>query len=101
RWQQRAQVVSVSELLEVVLKDTRYIEKLEEDASSQKDELALGRIENIRELVGVAKEFEQIADEPDLDSFLTRISLVSDLDAIKQDQDAVKMMTLHMAKGLE
>jgi DNA helicase-2/ATP-dependent DNA helicase PcrA len=51
--------------------------------------------------MAVAKEFEAIADEPDLSSFLTRISLVSDLDSANLDQDAVKMMTLHLAKGLE
>lgn len=101
RWQLAAQVSSVSELLSLVLSDVKYIERLEEEAGSSKDELALGRIENVRELQAVAKEFEAIADEPDLDSFLTRISLVSDLDSIALDQDAVKMMTLHLAKGLE
>jgi DNA helicase-2/ATP-dependent DNA helicase PcrA len=101
RWHMLSTATPVSSLLEMVLKDIRYIEKLEEDVSSAKDELALGRIENVRELVAVAKEFEQVADEPDLDSFLTRISLVSDLDAIKDGQDAIKLMTLHSAKGLE
>ena len=101
RWQMLQRATSISGLLDMVIKDTRYIDKLEEDANSSKDELALGRIENVRELMAVAKEFEQIADEPDLDSFLTRISLVSDLDSLQQDADAVKMMTLHSAKGLE
>jgi DNA helicase-2/ATP-dependent DNA helicase PcrA len=101
RWQLAAQVSPVSDLLSLVLNDIKYIEKLEEDAGSSKDELALGRIENVRELQAVAKEFEQIADEPDLDSFLTRISLVSDLDSLAMEQDAVKLMTLHSAKGLE
>jgi DNA helicase-2/ATP-dependent DNA helicase PcrA len=91
--------ISVSELLQRVLRETRYLEKLAED--SDKDELAYGRIENVKELVAVAQEFDEIADEPDLDSFLTRISLVSDLDAVKLDQDAVKLMTVHSAKGLE
>jgi DNA helicase-2/ATP-dependent DNA helicase PcrA len=101
RWQMLSATMSVSSLLDLVLKETRYIEKLEEDVHSQRDELALGRIDNVREFVNVAKEFESIADEPDLDSFLTRISLVSDLDAVDLDSDAVKMMTLHSAKGLE
>ncbi|HEY9715429.1 MAG TPA: 3'-5' exonuclease, partial [Chroococcales cyanobacterium] len=101
RWRDAAKVTPVSELLQLILKDIRYIEKLEEDAHASKDELALGRIENVRELVAVAQEFEEIADEPDLDSFLTRISLVSDLDAIKANDDSIKLMTLHAAKGLE
>ena len=96
-----SKMMKVSELLETVLKEIRYIEQLEDDANASKDELALGRIENIRELIVVAKEFEETADEPDLDSFLTRISLVSDLDAVKESQDSVTLMTLHAAKGLE
>ncbi|HEY9681738.1 MAG TPA: 3'-5' exonuclease [Oculatellaceae cyanobacterium] len=101
RWQMFSQMMKVSELLETVLKEIAYIERLEEDANSNKDELALGRIENVRELIVVAKEFEETADEPDLDSFLTRISLVSDLDAVKESEDSVTLMTLHAAKGLE
>ncbi|HEY9784036.1 MAG TPA: 3'-5' exonuclease, partial [Candidatus Obscuribacterales bacterium] len=101
RWHMLSGRIGVADLLETILKETRYIEKLEEDANSDRDELALGRIENVRELIAVAREFESVADEPDLDSFLTRISLVSDLDAIKEDQDAVTLMTLHSAKGLE
>jgi DNA helicase II / ATP-dependent DNA helicase PcrA len=101
RWQMLSKATAISSLMDLVLKETGYIEKLEEDANSSRDELALGRIDNVRELINVAKEFESIADEPDLDSFLTRISLVSDLDSLELDQDAVKMMTLHSAKGLE
>lgn len=106
-WQQYAakpvegeeRTISVSELVLRVLKETRYLESIEEGA--ERDELAETRIENVREFVAVAKEFDEIADEPDLDSFLTRISLVSDLDAAKLDQDLIKLMTVHSAKGLE
>ncbi|MBZ0188184.1 MAG: UvrD-helicase domain-containing protein, partial [Candidatus Obscuribacterales bacterium] len=91
----------VSGLIELILNDTKYIQQLEEQALSSKDELAYGRIENIREFLAVAKEFEEIAEKPDLDSFLTRISLVSDLDQVDLGDDAIKLMTLHSAKGLE
>ncbi len=102
RWQMFSKMMPVSQLMETILKETSYVEKLQEDAAMDKDPLATGRIENIRELVNVAKEFEQEADEPDLDSFLTRISLMSDLDSLKDtDQDVVTLMTLHSAKGLE
>lgn len=101
RWHDRLNDTEVTKLLDGILKETRYLEKLEEDAGSFKDEQALSRIENVRELMVVAKEFEAVADSPDLDSFLTRISLVSDLDNLDVNQDAVKMMTLHSAKGLE
>lgn len=98
---EQSKVIPVSDLLEEILKSTGYISRLEKDAHESKDELALGRIENVMELVAVAKEFEQTADEPDLDSFLTRISLVSDLDKANLDEDTVKLMTIHSSKGLE
>lgn len=100
RWRTEASN-SVSGLVELILKDSKYIEALEDAAESKKDELALGRIDNVREFISVAKEFETIADEPDLDSFLTRISLVSDLDQVELEDDAIKLMTIHAAKGLE
>lgn len=101
KWHEFSLTGAVSELLEKILLDTGYLEKLEEEANQAKDELALGRIDNIKELVAVAREFEAMADEPDLDSFLTRISLVSDLDAVKNSEDTVKLMTIHSSKGLE
>lgn len=101
RWHMLSKTIPVSQLLSTLLKETKYLDKLQEDAQSQKDELALGRIENVVELKKVAEDFEKTADEPDLDSFLTRISLVSDLDAVREGEDAVTLMTLHAAKGLE
>jgi len=100
-WQALAQANVVSELLAAVLKETRYLELLEEEARATKDELTMGRVENIQELLAVAKEFEAIADEANLESFLTRISLVSDLDSFQEGQSAITLMTLHSAKGLE
>jgi len=91
----------ISGLLEMILEDTKYMDVLAEEAMNSKDETAIGRMENIRELLAVAKEFESIADEPDLESFLTRISLVSDLDNKQMDEENLKLMTLHSAKGLE
>lgn len=100
-WQNMAGIMPVSDLLELVLRQSTYLQKLEEEANSSRDELAHGRVENVRELIAVAKEFEQMADEPTLEAFLTKISLVSDIDALKAGEDAVKLMTLHSAKGLE
>ncbi|MBY0358131.1 MAG: ATP-dependent helicase [Candidatus Obscuribacterales bacterium] len=101
RLQDLATHKSVSELLELLLSQSGYTRKLEEEASAAKDETAYGRLENLRELITVAQEFESLADEPNLESFLTRISLVSDLDAVKHGEDAVRLMTLHSSKGLE
>lgn len=91
----------ISGLMALIIDDTRYMDVLAEEAMNQKDETAVGRMENIRELLAVAADFESVADEPDLESFLTRISLVSDLDNQKLDEENLKLMTLHSAKGLE
>jgi DNA helicase II / ATP-dependent DNA helicase PcrA len=116
RWQQRAvpQVKNeetghttgypdpISGLIQMILDDTRYMDMLAEEAMNSKDEMAISRMENVKELLMVAKEFEEIADTPDLETFLTRISLVSDLDNEKlEKEENLKLMTLHSAKGLE
>jgi DNA helicase-2/ATP-dependent DNA helicase PcrA len=55
------------------------------------------RAENVRELMSVANEYQDLG----LDGFLEEISLVSDLDSADFSNDAVTLMTLHSAKGLE
>ena len=66
-----------------------------------------GRLENVQELVGVAREYEQRAaaagEEPSLASFLQQVSLVADQDALEEGEERgrVTLMTLHNAKGLE
>ena len=64
---------------------------------------AEGKIENLEELVGVAREYEEAATEPSLSTFLQEISLYSDQDALRDDEGGgqVTLMTLHNAKGLE
>src|ERR687898_930876 len=58
-------------------------------------------IENLQELVGVAREYQETAAEPNLSTFLQEISLFSDQDALRDRQSLVTLMTLHNAKGLE
>jgi DNA helicase II / ATP-dependent DNA helicase PcrA len=91
--------LSVSELIERVLDRTGYVEALEAERTIE----ARGRIENLEELVGVAREFEAASDEPSLSTFLQEISLYSDQDALLGDDGGgqVTLMTLHSAKGLE
>jgi DNA helicase-2/ATP-dependent DNA helicase PcrA len=62
---------------------------------------AQGRQENLQELVGVAREWQETAGEPSLSGFLQEISLYSDQDAIRGEGSLVTLMTLHNAKGLE
>ncbi len=93
----------VAELLEAVLSETGYIEALEAERTIE----AQGRIENLQELVGVAAEFdanravEGPSDIAPLDEFLQQISLYTDQDSLRRDEELVTLMTLHNAKGLE
>ena len=87
----------VSELLERTLERSGYLEALEAERTIE----AQGRIENLQELVGVAREYQETAEEPSLSHFLQEISLYSDQDAIRGEESLVTLMTLHNAKGLE
>jgi DNA helicase-2/ATP-dependent DNA helicase PcrA len=91
---------NVADIVEAVLDRTGYLEALEAERTIE----ARGRIENLEELVGVAREYDHAAQEPSLSGFLQEISLYSDQDAIRDDPDEgglVTLMTLHTAKGLE
>jgi DNA helicase-2/ATP-dependent DNA helicase PcrA len=109
-----AQELDVPELIEAVLDRSGYREALEAERTIE----AQGRLENLEELVSVAREWlEQpprvlrpgvggFADdapslEPSLSSFLQEVSLYSDQDAIRGEGSLVTLMTLHNAKGLE
>ncbi len=79
------------ELLEVVLDRSGYVRELEAEHSVE----AEGRIENLAELVGAAREFDSV------DTFLEQVGLVADTDELGDDESSVLLMTLHSAKGLE
>jgi len=87
----------VSELVQRVLEQSGYLDALEAERTIE----AQGRIENLQELVGVAREYQETADEPSLSHFLQEISLFSDQDSIRGEESLVTLMTLHNAKGLE
>jgi DNA helicase-2/ATP-dependent DNA helicase PcrA len=87
----------VPELLERVLERSGYLASLEAERTVE----AQGRIENLMELVGVAREYQAASAEPSLSEFLQGISLYSDQDALEEERSLVTLMTLHNAKGLE
>ena len=99
----KAETAPVSETLEAVLTETGYFESLEAERTIE----AEGRVENLRELIGVAGEFdtnrlvEGESDVPALDEFLQQISLYTDQDKLETDTSLLTLMTLHNAKGLE
>ena len=93
----------VADLLERVLDETAYFEALESERTGE----AEGRVENLRELIGVAGEFdtnralEGDSEVPPLDEFLQQISLYSEQDKLTGQEELLTLMTLHNAKGLE
>ncbi|HEV7411566.1 MAG TPA: 3'-5' exonuclease, partial [Bradyrhizobium sp.] len=90
RWRSQSEVMPHTELAEIVLDESGYTEMWQKDRSAD----AAGRLENLKELVRSMEEFEN------LQGFLEHISLVMDRDS-GADADAVSLMTLHSAKGLE
>jgi DNA helicase-2/ATP-dependent DNA helicase PcrA len=94
---------SVGDLLDAVLHETGYLEALEGERTIE----AEGRIENLEELVSVAREFdanrelEGASDVRPLEEFLAQISLYTDQDSLRDDEPLATLMTLHNAKGLE
>jgi DNA helicase II / ATP-dependent DNA helicase PcrA len=95
-----AENVPVADLTEAVLDRTGYIEALEQSSDLQD----ASRVENLEELVSVAREYDGIHEDGTLADFLEQVSLVADADEIPEGEDhggLVTMMTLHTAKGLE
>jgi DNA helicase-2/ATP-dependent DNA helicase PcrA len=98
-------VASLPQLLARVLERTGYLRALEQEASIE----AEARLENLRELVSAAEEFQRVntgAGEDDeerdlLDLFMEQVTLMSEADQVEEGSDRVPLMTLHVAKGLE
>ncbi len=99
------QGIPVGDLLDAVLSRTGYLDALEAEAlgGAEKTIEAQGRLENLDQLVEVAREFDAGAseDEDTLDLFLQQLALVADADSRREDDGLVTLMTLHNAKGLE
>jgi DNA helicase-2/ATP-dependent DNA helicase PcrA len=90
RWRLQRDTLPHTELAEIVLDESGYTEMWQKDRSAE----AAGRLENLKELIRAMEEFEN------LQGFLEHVSLIMDTD--KGDgADAVSIMTLHSAKGLE
>jgi len=91
------QQVPIGDLVDAILHETGYLDALEAERTIE----AQGRIENLQELVEVAREFDASAEEDTLDLFLQQVALVADADSRRDDEGLVTLMTLHNAKGLE
>ncbi|MDF2682028.1 MAG: ATP-dependent helicase PcrA [Brevibacillus sp.] len=102
---QMTDYLSVTELVEEVLKRSGYRESLKEDKTLE----AQARLENIEEFLSVTQEFERKNEDKSLLAFLTDLALVADIDSLSENgaqeevsaEGQVVLMTLHSAKGLE
>jgi len=96
---------SPGDVLEAVLDRTGYVAELQSSDDPQDE----GRVENLEELVSVAREFEEARPDGTLADFLEQVALVADADEVPdpvdgdeaEQQGVVTLMTLHTAKGLE
>jgi DNA helicase II / ATP-dependent DNA helicase PcrA len=86
-----------SSMVDAAIRESGYLLELEADRTVE----AEGRIENLRELVGVAAEFEARDPEARLSDFLEQVSLVGEQDEYDEEASTATLMTLHNAKGLE
>jgi DNA helicase II / ATP-dependent DNA helicase PcrA len=92
----------VAQVLDETLHETGYFEALEAERTIE----AQGRIENLEELVRVAREYDtnagaEGAEDAGAAGFLQQIALIADADTLRDDEGLVTLMTLHNAKGLE
>lgn len=97
---QMQEYLSVTELVEEILEKSGYHEMLIAEKSIE----AQSRLENLEEFLSVTKSFEDSSEDKSLVAFLTDLALVADIDKLDDDgekSDAVVLMTLHSAKGLE
>jgi DNA helicase-2/ATP-dependent DNA helicase PcrA len=102
RMQDARSRITLSDLIQKVLSGSGYEQMLIKDGIEGEM-----RLENVRELITVAQKYDDASSadkegyEDVLSAFLEEVALASDVDNVDQNQDAVHLMTLHSAKGLE
>lgn len=87
----------VDQITEMVAEKTGYLDALKKEKTIE----AENRVENVKELINATAEFKERSDTPTLEGFLEEVSLITDIDMWDKSKDAVTLMTLHAAKGLE
>lgn len=92
RMKEFSEEANVAELIDVLIKRVRYVEYLD-DGDPKSEE----RIENVKELLTVARDYIDVG----LAGFLEEVALVSAIDAFDENAQAITLMTMHAAKGLE
>jgi len=92
-----AKTMAVSDFMNYVLEKTGYMAEFETENTPD----AVSRMENLKEMIGAAVEFEKRIPDGGLEDFLAEAALLSDVDELSEGVPAVILMTLHSAKGLE
>lgn len=102
KFRERLEEISLRELIEEILEETRYIDSLLEKEEREEVE---ARKENINELVTKVVSYENACEEEGvkatLNGFLEEVALIADIDNLDESEKQVMLMTLHSAKGLE
>ena len=93
--------LSLSELLSKTLKETGYLQALQNEDKLDEKLKAESRIDNLDQLLTMAEEFEDEMVDAGLEEFLEDVALSSDVDNLEEGEETVTLMTLHSAKGLE
>ncbi len=96
-FQSKIGYISLTELLEEIIEETGYRIELEAEGTEE----ALGRLENIDELISKMADYEENTEDASLSGFLEEVALIADVDNLDDTTDYVVLMTLHSAKGLE
>ncbi|MDD3237050.1 MAG: 3'-5' exonuclease [Candidatus Gastranaerophilales bacterium] len=91
------EMLALPEFITTILDETGYLSELRSEDTPENE----ARIDNLQELINVAKDFEPLEEGNDLGEFLSQVSLVSDIDSYNDEAETLTLMTLHSAKGLE
>jgi len=97
KYDQLKSQMSVSELCRALIDELGILRMFKDEGTPD----AMARWENVQELLSAITEFSERRPESILDDFLQDVTLVSDVDSLDGSQNAVTLMTLHSAKGLE
>ncbi len=89
--------LTLSQLTLALLAKTEYLRRLKEEGTDE----AISKVENVDELINVMMGLEQGEEKVSLETFLDKVSLVTDVDLYEDKGNRVSLMTLHCAKGLE
>lgn len=89
--------MGVTELFRMLIESSNYLDFWQSQGTLE----AQNRVENVKELLSLSRQLEEEYSELTPEEFLSHLALYTDLDAMEEEKDAVLLMTVHSAKGLE